>query len=113
MLCPLLEFSSPADREASEITCCWHHARKSSDPRGMRFLRPCLVSGSNRKLWTRMIAYLAAGKKKPIEVTAKDLKPFNPKKKQLEKAPIGLLAVLLVTVSVLLGTMVWLIRRRA
>jgi ABC-2 type transport system permease protein len=84
-----------------------------SDPRGMRFLRPCLVAGANRKLWTRMIAYLAAGKKKPIEVTAKDLKPFNPKKKQLEKAPIGLLAVLLVTVSVLLGTMVWLIRRRA
>lgn len=74
--------------------------------------KPGINVGANEMLWTSMISYLAGPPKTVVQVKARELMRYDPKP-ELERAPIGLLAALLVITSVLLGTMVWLIRRRA
>ena len=60
-----------------------------------------------------MVTYLAGAAHEPLSMEAKELVRFLPEPRELKEAPIGLLATLLVACAVLLGTMVWLIRRRA
>ena len=74
--------------------------------------KPGINVGANEMLWTKMILHLAGPPKTVVQVKAKELMRYDPKP-ELERAPMSLLAALLVITSVLLGTMVWLIRRRA